>query len=217
MKRYLPFVIVAAVAIMGGVGATMFYRARQFPRLTSSKIAGDESTMHVRGSAEAPVTVEEFADFECRACGTLAGVINQLERDYHVRVRIVFRHFPLTGHAHAREAADASEAAALQGHFWEMHDLLYREQSSWTNSPEPRVLFDAYAGVLGLNLERFKKDIESEKVKARVETDREEGMKIGVTSTPTVFLNQQAVPPGSLNLPGLRKAIEAALKGEPRS
>jgi protein-disulfide isomerase len=216
MKRYLPLGIVAAVAILCLVGGALLYRTKQFPHLTSSKIGGDES-IHVRGSAEAPVTIEEFADFECRACGTLAGVLNQLERDYHLRLRVVFRHFPLTGHKHAREAAIASEAAAGQDHFWEMHDLLYREQASWTNAPEPRALFNAYAKTLGLNLDRFKKDMESAEASARVELDRDRGMKLGVTSTPAVFLNQESVAPGNLNLPGLRKAIDAALKGEPRS
>jgi Thioredoxin len=112
MRRYLPFVIVGAVALLTLGSGIMLYRAKRLPILTipknhmASGMDGTES-IHVRGQADAPVTLEEFGDFQCPACGTLAGAINQLEQDYHLHLRVIFRHFPLASHKHAREAAIA--------------------------------------------------------------------------------------------------------------
>ena len=85
--------------------------------------------------------------------------LQQIERDYASSLRVIFRNFPFTIHEHAHEAAYAAEAAGLQGHFWEMHDLLYREQATWANTKDVQSLFESYAGTIGLNLERFKKDV----------------------------------------------------------
>jgi protein-disulfide isomerase len=217
MKRYLPFFIVAAVALATLVSGAMLYRAKRLPALaipensTTSAMGGTEM-VHIRGRADAPVTLVEFGDFQCPPCANLSEPINQLERDYRSRLRVAFRHFPLGNHQHAREAALASEAAGLQSHFWEMHDLLYREQSVWSSAPDVRVLFSAYAGMLGLNIDRFKKDMESEQARARVESDEQKGVALGVRTTPTIFINNHAVSPAYLNPPGLRGTIDAALR-----
>jgi protein-disulfide isomerase len=223
MKRYLPFFIVGTVALVTLASGTLLYRAKRLPALaipensTTSAMGGTEM-VHVRGRADAPVTLVEFGDFQCPPCATLADPINKLEREYGSRLRVAFRHFPLGNHPHAREAALASEAAGLQGRFWEMHDLLYREQSVWSGAPDVRVLFSAYAGMLGLNIDRFKKDMESEQAKARVESDEQKAVALGVRTTPTIFINNQAVPPARLNPPGLRGSIDAALRaGTPAS
>ena len=111
---------------------------------------------------------------------------------------------------HAREAALAAEAASLQNRFWEMHDLLYREQSVWSKAQDVRVLFNAYAGMLGLNIDRFRKDMESEQAKARVKSDEHQAAALGLANTPTIFINDRRVPPARLNPSGLRIAINAA-------
>jgi protein-disulfide isomerase len=215
MKRYLPFFIVGTVALVTLVSGTLLYRAKRLPALaipensTTSAMGGTEM-VHVRGSAGAPVTLVEFGDFQCPPCATLADPINRLEREYGSRLRVVFRHLPLANHKHAREAALASEAAGLQGRFWEMHDLLYREQSVWSKAPDVRVLFSAYAGMLGLNIDRFRKDMESEQAKARVKSDEQQALALGLANTPTIFINDHRVPPASLNPSGLRLAISAA-------
>lgn len=196
----------------------MLYRAKRLPVLTipkdkiaPGKDAGTEA--HVLGPVEAPVTLEEFGDFQCPPCGALSGPISQLEKDYSPHLRVIFRQFPLPAfHPHAVEAALASEAAGRQGRFWEMHDLLYREQSVWGIAPDPQTLFNAYAGILGLNIDRFQKDMASEQLKARVAADQERGQTLGVTATPTIFLNDRAVPAPALNVSGLRAAIDAAMK-----
>ncbi len=219
MKRYLPFVIVGGVALITLAGGAVLYHAKGVPLLTISKnrlasgTGGSEST-HIRGQPDAPVTLEEFGDFECPPCGRLSDPINQLERDYHSRLRVIFHHFPFATHQHAREAALAAEAAGLQGRFWEMHDVLYREQAAWSKAADAQSLFNAYAGMLGLKIDRFKKDMEGDEVKRRVNADQREGAALGVTVTPTIFINNRALPPPSLNEAGLRAAIEAAIKAK---
>jgi len=146
MKRYLPFLIVAAVALVTVGSGTMLYRTKRAQLLPVSEnrslsgTSGAES-IHIRGNPDAPVTLEEFADFQCPPCGNFAGFAEELLKQYDSRLRIVFRNFPLALHEHAREAALAAEAAGLQGRFWEMHDVLYREQAAWSKAPNARELF----------------------------------------------------------------------------
>ena len=194
----------------------MLYRAKRLPVLTITKnqVASgmdDAKSIHILGNPDAPVTLEEFGDFQCPPCGILSGPINQLEQDYRPRLRIIFRHFPLTMHRHAREAALASEAAGRQGQFWQMHDVLYREQAVWSEAADVRPLFDTYAGMLGLKIDRFKKDMESEEVNRRVTADQLRGTALGVTITPTLFVNNRALPNASLSPAALRAAVEAAM------
>jgi protein-disulfide isomerase len=217
MKRYLPFIIVAAIAAATLGSGAMLYRAKRPQLLT---IPGDKvqpgkgraESVHVRGNPEAPVTLEEFGDFQCPPCGNIAGFIDELVKEYNPRLRVVFRNFPLPNHKHAGEAALAAEAAGLQGRFWEMHDVLYREQAVWSKAENVRELFDSYAGTIGLNLDQFKKDMDGEKTKARVDSDHERGHSLGVQSTPTVFINDRQVGPNDKTPDGLRATIDAALK-----
>ena len=221
MKRFLPFVIVAVVGLVTIGAGVILYRAKR-PQTTAipkamgaSKEHAEE--VHARGPANAAVTLEEYGDFQCPPCGGLEAPLQQIERDYASSLRVIFRNFPFTIHEHAHEAAYAAEAAGLQGRFWEMHDLLYREQSVWAKSSDVQSLFDSYAGMIGLNLERFKKDVSGEQVKAKVEGDRKRGEALGVRNTPTIFINDESVPPTSLNPTALRAAVDAAVKEKTRS
>src|SRR6266481_2438096 len=125
MKRYFPFVIVAVVALATLGSGAMLYRAKrpQVLSITDNKMLGksDTKSAHIRGNPDAPVTLEEYGDFQCPPCGMFSLFVQQLEKEYDSRLRVVFRNLPLSGHEHAREAAIAAEAAGLQGHFWEMH------------------------------------------------------------------------------------------------
>ena len=218
MKRYLPFVIVVGVALLAlGSGALLYRVKRQQQQLRPipenqalSETTAAES-LHVRGNPNAPVTLEEFGDFQCPPCGSFASFGEELLKEYDSRLRIVFRNFPLPGHEHAREAALAAEAAGLQGHFWEMHDVLYREQVFWSYSPNARELFESYAGTIGLNLDQFKKDIDSEKVRERVDSDHALGDSLGIKVTPALYINDQPLDAKEKNPEGLRAAINAAL------
>ncbi|HYK23784.1 MAG TPA: thioredoxin domain-containing protein, partial [Candidatus Acidoferrum sp.] len=104
------------------------------------------------------------------------------------------------------------EAAGLQGHFWEMHDVLYREQDTWSKAPNARELFESYAGTIGLDLNKFKNDMDSEQAKARVEADRQRGESLGIQTTPTLFINNQPLETKDKNPEGIRAEINAALE-----
>jgi len=223
MRRYLPFTIVIAVGLLAIAGGTTLYYVKRPKVLTASsekmsKTAPGE-TLHILGNPDAPVTVEEFGDYQCPPCGLMAEPLNQIERDFRPNVRIIFYNFPLPLHQHAREAACAAEAAGLQGKFWEMHDLIYKQQAAWSKAMEVQPLFESYAGMLGLDLEKFKKDMQSDGVKQRVESDQEKGSSIGITNTPTLFLNNHAVPPQDLPPDRVRtqvaEAVKAASSGSP--
>jgi protein-disulfide isomerase len=216
MKRYLPFVIVAVVALATIGSGAMHYRAKQ-PHVLSipeNKMLGksDAESAHIRGNPDAPVTLEEYGDFQCPPCGMFAAFLGQLEKEYDSRLRVVFRNFPLKAHEHAREAALVAEAAGLQGHFWEMHDVLYREQEAWSKAANARELFESYAGTIGLDLDKFRKDMDGEKTKARVEADRQRGESLGIQTTPTLFINNQPVEQKDRNPEGIRAEINAALE-----
>jgi protein-disulfide isomerase len=220
MKRILPFVIVGVVAALT-IGSGMYlYRTKIAAagpkpdmRGANTEIRGADS-VHALGPANAPVTLEEFADFQCPPCGKLSEPINQLQREFASKLRFVFRNFPLAMHTHAREAARAAEAAGLQGKFWQMHDLLFREQEVWSKSDDVHSLFDAYARMIGLNLERFHKDMQGSEVEAQISIDQRHGSVIGVRNTPTLFLNNEALSTEVLEPAKLRAAVTAAINGK---
>jgi protein-disulfide isomerase len=222
MKRYLPFVIVVVVGLATLGSGTILYRAKRpqlhnIPEAQSVAAKGDKQSAHIRGNPDAPVTLEEFADFQCPPCSQFAGFAEELLREYDSRVRVVFRNFPLPGHEHAREAALAAEAAGFQGKFWEMHDTLYREQQIWSNASNARGLFESYAGTIGLNVEQFKKDMDSDKARERVDSDHALADFLGIKVTPTLFINNRPVDPKDKNPEGVRAAINAALNEKSQS
>ena len=214
MKRFLPFIIVIVVALAAAGGGAYFYSTKRSasPALTISKTetAPSGEAMHVLGPDNAPVTLEEFGDFQCPPCGKLSEPINQLQKQYNIRV--IYRNFPLPMHAHAKEAACAAEAASRQGKFWQMHDLLFKEQAVWSQSMDARALFQAYAGMLQLDVTRFRTDMESGEVQKQIELDQHRGAAIGVKNTPTLFLNNQAIAPNDTNPEKLPSLVENAIK-----
>jgi protein-disulfide isomerase len=219
MKRYLPFVIIAAVALLTLAGGTMLYRAKRVAVSPSAKLSKGverrgERSGHILGKADAPVVLEEFGDFECPPCGRLSEPLNQIERDYRGQVCLLFHNFPLPNHRHAQDAAQAAEAAAIQGKFWQMHDVLYREQGVWTNAPDVFYVFKMYAGTIGIDVAQFEKDFASEEVKKRIAADKQQAAVLGVSTTPSVFINDQPVPVPELNTAGLRAGVDTALKAK---
>ena len=139
---------------------------------------------HVRGPEQAPVTLVEYGDFECPYCGQAEPAIRELLRDYG-DVRYVWRHLPLNDvHPHAQLAAEAAEAAAVQGAFWELHDLLLRNQDALTPGD-----LGGYASELGLDVERFAADLEKHVGAARVAEDVDGADLSNVSGTPTFFIN----------------------------
>lgn len=149
-----------------------------------------------RGSQMAPVTIVEFSDFECPYCGRAHPIVQQLLREFEGRVRVVFKHYPLSAHPHAMPAARAAVAAGNQDRFWEMHDLLFEHQRQLE---EEDIL--GYAEQLGLDMDRFRTDMASTETQDRVDSDKEDGRGVGVEGTPTFFVNGRRFrePPSSLS------------------
>lgn len=222
MKRFLPLIIIAVVLLVAITAGWALMRS-QSP--ASSPLSSTETSRaviapgaeppHVRGAASAPVTIEEFGDFQCPPCGAVYPELKKVEHEYGSRLRVIFRELPLVPmHAHAGWAARSAEAAGLQGRFWEMHDKLYENQKAWTDLPDARPVFTSYAKSLGLDMERFARDLESEAVDRRIFLDGKRAHALGVVSTPTLFLNGREVPFETFKLPGgLNELIDAALRG----
>jgi protein-disulfide isomerase len=213
MKRTLPFIII--LLVLGVALGSAWYLTRSASN--SSTSAGTAATptgpaqpvalkgvpgaepAHTLGPPNAPAQIEEFGDFQCPPCGIFHPVLEQMHKEFGDRLRITFREFPLTPpHQHAVSAASAAEAAGLQGRFWEMHDLIYEHQNDWKDKFDVRPIFEGYANDLGLDVERYKRDIRSEQIAQRIFLDGKRGHSLGVKGTPTVFLNGREVPFESL-------------------
>lgn len=155
--------------------------------------------------------LEEYGDYQCPSCGALFHELKTLEKDYGDQIKFVFRQFPLQGHKHAGIAARAAEAAALQGKFWEMHDMIYQNQLNWTVAEDARPIFLQYAQMLNLDVARFTRDLDNPEVAARVEADSERGKLAGVQGTPTLFINGRELRPEVMTDEGLRAALDYML------
>ena len=228
MKRILPFLIIVAVLViaLGSVwyltrpvatsngptnpqpaASTAQASPAQAPPQVRTGIPGAEPA-HTHGPANAPAHIEEFGDYQCPPCGMFHPILEQMEEEFGDKLRVTFRHFPLPNHQHALRAASAAEAAGLQGKFWEMHKLIYEHQKDWKDLFDVRPVFDGYAKEIGLDVARFNRDIGSSQVQQRIVLDSKRGQSLGVSGTPTVFLNGREVPFQSLPADTLRVLIQ---------
>ncbi len=165
----------------------------------------DEDVDYTRGPADAPVTIVEYGDFECPYCGIAEPTIRELLAGHSTDVRYVFRHLPLTDvHPHAQLAAEAATAAGSQGSFWEMHDLLFEHQDALRGSD-----LIGYADQLGLDVERFRRELRNHEHAGRIARDVESAELSGVSGTPTFFINGQRHH-GAYDIDTLSNAVKAA-------
>ncbi len=228
MKRILPFIIILLVLGVALGSAWYLKRSATEPRSVtkspapaspianaSTGVVPGAEPAHTLGPANAPAQLEEFGDFECPPCGLLHPILEEMHKEFGDQLRITFREFPLVPtHQHALAAASAAEAAGLQGKFWEMHDLIYENQKSWHETFDVRPIFEGYAKQIGLNIERYKADVNSSAVAERIFQDGKRGHSLGVKGTPTVFLNGREVPFESLPAEKLRVLIRHELTGK---
>ena len=168
----------------------------------------DERLDHVRGDPDAPVTLVEYADFQCPYCGQAYPIVRDLLERFGADLRFVFRHMPLPDlHPAADRAAEAAEAAAAQGRFWEMHDRLFEHQVGLREGD-----LRGHAEAVGLDLERFDAELASGVHLPRVHEQLESGRRSGVQSTPAFFVN------GVVHLDwATRPALEATITGALRA
>ena len=233
MKRIVPFLII--LAVLGAALGSAWYLTRTIPASPVTPIAPAAATAqgspvaqqkppaaqgvpgaepaHVLGPADAPVKLEEFGDFECPPCGIFHPILEQMHEEFGDKLQITFREFPLVPtHQHALAAASAAEAAGLQGKFWQMHDLLYEHQADWKKEFNVRPIFEGYAKQIGIDVERYKRDMNGDLVAQRIFADGKRGHSLGVKGTPTVFINGREVPFENLPAEKLRVVIQNELR-----
>ncbi|MSU75406.1 MAG: hypothetical protein EXS55_02755, partial [Candidatus Magasanikbacteria bacterium] len=148
----------------------------------------------IRGNKDGIVTVVEYSDLQCPACRAVQPAVQETLKQYGDKIRFVYRHYPLTAvHPNAPAAAQAAEAAGNQEKFWEMHDKLFNNQSSWSSLKNPLDTFVFYAEELGLNINQFKTDFASSGVADKIRLQALGGDRSGVNATPTFYLNGQKI------------------------
>jgi protein-disulfide isomerase len=159
---------------------------------------------HVRGPANAPVTLVQYGDYECPYSGAAYPIIKDIQSRMNERLRFVFRNFPIDSHPHAQQAAEAAEAANSQDKFWEMHDLLYENQRRLRDED-----LRGYAENLGLDVELIAKELDEHLHATRVHDDFLSGVRSGVNGTPTFYING-VKHDGAYDMETLLAALERA-------
>jgi protein-disulfide isomerase len=207
MNKTLIYIVAVVVILLGGMTAWRM-------ALNKGAVSAGELTVPVSTTdntkGEGDIVLVEYSDFQCPACAQYEPSIRQLMTDLEGKVTFVYRHFPLrTVHLNAQIAAQASEAAALQGKFWEMHGVLFASQRDWENDANAAAKFASYAGQLGMDVEKFNTDIDSDAVKEKVNSDYEGGIRAGINSTPTFFLNGKKIA-NPKNFPEFKSTVENA-------
>lgn len=220
-KRWIIFIVIV-VAVVGGMvymSAGNRLDVSDIGKEGSAQIlAADERSGniadHVRGNESAKVVLVEYGDFQCPGCKSYSSEAQRIVEQYGENMALVYRHFPLTQiHPNARAAAAAAEAAGLQGKFWEMHDLLFANQTEWVSTqPASRnELFVTYARQLSLNEETFLTDLANERVTQKINFDVAIGRVNDVTSTPFFTVNGEKVELSADNSTAIEDAVKAAL------
>ncbi|MDG4798805.1 thioredoxin domain-containing protein [Micromonospora sp. WMMD1082] len=207
------------VVILAGLGVLTVNR-HTAPRTAGQTGAPVDPAVLVRDdshrlstSADGRVTLVEFLDFECESCAAAYPAVKDILATYQDRITVVVRYFPVPGHPNAELAARAAQAAANQDRFAGMYALLFENQDAWGHQRTPQTeAFLGYARTLGLDLERFARDLDDPATAARVARDKSDGESVGVRGTPTFFLDGRELTQVRTQ-EDLVAAIDAALAG----
>lgn len=220
MTKEVKILIAIAVLVVIGGGLLAVYAN---PKPSEPGAPVDEKslvreTSHMTKKSSAKVNLVEFGDYQCPGCGAAYPVLKQVLEQYkdNENVNFVFRNFPLESiHPNARISAEAAEDAAKLGKFWEMHDLLYEKQNEWSTQADPTTMFADYASSLGLNVDDFKLNLAQQLSTDIIKADLDDGNKLGVSGTPTFFVNGVLFAPSEGHIPTLeqfKSKIEEELK-----
>jgi protein-disulfide isomerase len=217
--------IIFAIVTVGFLGGLLFLNQQDKidvskvddSKIVSASAANGNIADHVYGSRDQKVVLIEYGDFQCPACASAFPVLKEVKEKFKADLTFIFRNNPLTAiHPNARIGSAAAEAAGLQDKFWEMHDLLFQNQNAWSQaSIDKRAqLFEEYAKTVGVkDLNKFKQDLGSKEVTAKIDFDLALGKKIPVQGTPTITLNGEKVENETwASVDKLTKAVEEAIK-----
>jgi protein-disulfide isomerase len=200
-------IIIAVVVIVGIIAGAMMLGGSE------DKAVGAQSN-NWYGNENGVITVTEYADFQCPACASFFPIVTQVKEQFKDTVRFEFKHFPLVQiHPNATTAHRAAQAAANQGKFWEMHDLLFQRIQSWNDSTNPTSIFEEYARELSLDIELYKTDAASSDTLAVINADIDAGKQVNVSATPTFFIDGKLVEDSAsiASVEGFANAIQEAI------
>ncbi len=211
MTKEAKIIIAVSILILAGV----FFLAAKSSQQTTTQADPNllvRDASHMTGQKGAKVTVVEFGDYQCPACGYAHPIVQQVLAAYksNPNFNFVFRNFPLSQHQNALPAAEAAEAAAVQGKFWEMHDKLYENQDKWSDLSNPTDVFVSYAQQLGLDIDKFKTAITAKQFAGIINQDQSDGNSLGVHATPTFYINGIGYN-GALSFEQFKKEIDKGL------
>jgi protein-disulfide isomerase len=191
MSKQFLAVIAVIILIFAGIFVVSNHKS---DNSKSSSGKSGTPTNHIEGQGKSGITLVEYGDYQCPYCEQYYPVVKQIQNEFNDQIFFQFRNFPLVNiHRNAFAGARAAEAAAAQDKFWQMHDLLYENQSQWSESSDPTPFFKQYAEQLGLNVSQFNKDYASSKVNDAINADMAAGNKLKVSGTPTFFLNGKQI------------------------
>ena len=214
MSKQFWIALVVIAAILCGIVVVTDHNRKNLPT------SNGQPTNHVEGSTSSGVTLVEYGDYQCPICGEFYPTVKSVAAKYNSQIIIQFRNLPLTAiHQNAFAGARAAEAAGLQNQYWQMHDLLYQNQTSWSAATSPQTYFDAYARQLGLNIQKFDQDYVSDQVNNAINADLSAFAKTGdEMATPTFYLdgkklnNAQLIDSsGQPSLDAFSKVIDAEI------
>ncbi|MGA3292032.1 MAG: thioredoxin domain-containing protein [Candidatus Microgenomates bacterium] len=220
-KIFIFIVLVTCILCFGGI--VLFSNSGNNPVTPVIKIdrsilvpqganttSGIINGQYLPATPSATISIVEFGDYECPACGTYNPIVTNVLTTFADKVNFTFRDYPLSQHSKADISSYAADAAGLQGKFWQMHDKLYANQNDWVNASDTQAVFDGYAKELGLDVGKFDSDMNGSTVKDIVQKGVDDGNTVGLTETPTFYLNGQKI-----NLSGasdqLLNAVQSAL------
>jgi protein-disulfide isomerase len=200
MKNKIVITVISVSLIFGFLA--LAYKLTNAPQVTNfPQVNVLDSTDHIKWSPDKKNLLVEYSDFECSACQSFHNLIkSQIESpqsknyDLTKKITLVYRHFPLYQiHPYTQDASYAAEAAGKQGKFFEMIDLIFTRQNDWVKKGNVKAEFEKYAGELKLNADQFKKNRDSKDVKDKVAGDTLSGEKVGISATPTFFINGKKI------------------------
>src|SRR3989344_6717761 len=214
MKTEIKFVIGTIVATIAVIIGAVFFLNKPITTETSTSEKADEKILigedsHKVSSSSASVTLVEFADFQCPACGAYHPVIKQLLAEFDGQINFVHRNFPLSMHKDAFLAAQAAEAAGKQWKFWEMHDMIFETQKEWSSGGSRKKLL-GYAEVICIDTDKFEEDLKLQEIEDKIKQDVQDGYVLGVNSTPTFFVNGERITSNPSTYEDFQTIIRAA-------
>lgn len=203
--------IAILVIIIGGLFGVLYFSSNKDDQSSTTTNQAITSP-HIYGKADSEVKLVEYGDFQCPACKLYFPIVSQIKEEYKDKIAFEFRNFPLTSiHPNAFIGARGSEAAGLQGKFWEMHDLLYERQEAWSNDGNPTDILVAYAGELGLDTEKFRTDMNSTAVSDSISAQRSAGTNDNISATPSFVINGEKLDPTPRTVEEFKSAIDEKL------